>query len=106
MGFLVDWCLDSWDNMPGGKISRAVLSVVLLVLIISLPLGVYWSITPNSFELVDEAKLDAETRGIKVTTGYSSVYTLHRVVDTLLHKPGGYITNDKLPPGLWFGQYR
>ncbi|MAY43372.1 MULTISPECIES: DUF2333 family protein [unclassified Neptuniibacter] len=101
MGFLVDWCLDSWDNMPGGKISRAVLSVVLLVLVISLPLGVYWSITPNSFEPVDEAKLDAETRGVKVTTGYSSVYTLHRVVDTLLHKPGGYITNDKLPPGLW-----
>lgn len=101
MGFLVDWCLDSWDNMPGGKISRAVLSVVLLVLVISLPLGVYWSITPNSFEPVDEAKLDAETRGVKVTTGYSSVYTLHRVVDTLLHKPGGYITNDKVPPGLW-----
>lgn len=101
MGFLVDWCLDSWDNMPGGKISRAVLSVVLLVLLISLPLGVYWSITPNSFEPVDEAKLDAETRGVKVTTGYSSVYTLHRVVDTLLHKPGGYITNDKLPPGVW-----
>lgn len=101
MGFLVDWCLDSWDNMPGGKISRAVLSVVLLVLLISLPLGVYWSLTPNLFEPVDEAKLDAETRGVKVTTGYSSVYTLHRVVDTLLHKPGGYITNDKFPPGLW-----
>jgi hypothetical protein len=101
MGFLVDWCLDSWDNMPGGKISRAVLSVVLLVLLISLPLGVYWSITPNLFEPVDEARLDAETRGVKVTTGYSSVYTLHRVVDTLLHKPGGYITNDKLPPGVW-----
>ena len=71
------------------------------MLLISLPLGVYWSITPNSFEPVDEAKLDAETRGVKVTTGYSSVYTLHRVVDTLLHKPGGYITNDKLPPGVW-----
>lgn len=101
MGFLIDWCLDFWDNMPGGKISRAVVSVLLLVLIISLPLGVYWSVTPNSFEPVAEAKLDAEEREIKVTTGYTTVYTLHRIVDTLLHKPGGYITNDKTPPGLW-----
>lgn len=32
--------------------------------------------------------------------GYSTADTLIRVADTLLDKPGGYLTNDKLPPFL------
>ncbi len=101
MGFLIDWFLDFWDNMPGGKISRACFSVVTLVVILSMPLGVYWSFTPAAFDPVAEAKADAQERGLESTTGYTTVFTLYRLVDTLLHKPGGYISNDVTPPGLW-----
>jgi len=101
MGFLIDWFLDTWDNMPGGKFSRTVLGSVLLVLLLSLPLGVYWSCVPSAFDPVAEAETDAQEQNLTVTTGYSTVYTLHRLVDTLLSKPGGYITNDVAPPGLW-----
>ena len=101
MNFLIDWFLDFWDNMPGGKISRTILSAFILTLVISIPLGVYWSMTPAAFNPVTEAQVDATEQQAEVTTGYTSVYTLHRLVDTLLTKPGGYISNDKLPPGLW-----
>ena len=101
MNFLIDWFLDFWDNMPGGKISRTILSAFILTLVISIPLGVYWSMTPAAFNPVTEAQADATEQQAEVTTGYTSVYTLHRLVDTLLTKPGGYISNDKLPPGLW-----
>ena len=101
MGFLIDWFLDFWDNMPGGKISRACFSVVTLVVLLSMPLGIYWSFTPAAFDPIAEAKVDAQERGLESTTGYTTVFTLYRLVDTLLHKPGGYISNDVTPPGLW-----
>ncbi|WP_286237148.1 DUF2333 family protein [Neptuniibacter halophilus] len=101
MGLLIDWFLDFWDNMPGGKPSRAAFGALLLVLLISLPLGVYWSIPPSAFDPIEEAQADAAASNINPTTGYTSVFTLHRLMDTLLHKPGGYITNDKIPPGVW-----
>ena len=101
MGLLIDWFLDFWDNMPGGKISRAFFAAILLTIVVSIPLGVYWSITPSAFDPISEAEIDADERGLEISTGYTTVFTLHRLVDTLLHKPGGYISNDIAPPGVW-----
>ncbi|MDF2182266.1 DUF2333 family protein [Neptuniibacter sp. CAU 1671] len=101
MAMLIDWFLDLWDNMPAGKIGRGLLALLLLVIAVSVPLGVYWSITPPAFEPVQAAKEEAATTGLAPTTGYTTVYTLHRLVSTLLDKPGGYISNDRLPPGVW-----
>ena len=36
-----------------------------------------------------------------MVVGYTTVETLKTVVGTLLNKPGGYISNDRFPPGLW-----
>ena len=44
----------------------------------------------------------AETpAGERTVVGYSTVHTLIGVVDWLLEKPGGYLSNDVMPPGLW-----
>lgn len=101
MGLIIDWCLDAWDNMPGGKIGRLISGLLLSALLVSLPLGVYWSCPPAIFDPVATAKVDAEAQGLKPEIGYTTVYTAHKIVDSLLHKPGGYISNDMLPPGVW-----
>lgn len=101
MGSLIDWYLDFWDNAPGGKIGRIVIAVLLLAVLISVPLGVYWSITPSAFDPKADAKADASEHQSEPTPGYTTVYTLHTLVDTLLYKPGGYISNDLTPPGVW-----
>lgn len=36
-----------------------------------------------------------------MVVGYTTVETLKTVVGTLLDKPGGYISNDRFPPGIW-----
>ena len=36
-----------------------------------------------------------------VVVGYSTVNTLIDVIDWMLDKPGGYLSNDVLPPGIW-----
>jgi hypothetical protein len=68
-----------------------VLAAVLLFLTI---LGWYWSRTPDVF-WVNE-KVDGE----RTVVGYSTTDTLIRVAETLLDKPGGYLTNDKMPPSV------
>lgn len=58
-------------------------------------LGIYWSRPPSAF-WVNEYIEDGSH-----VVGYSTTDTLIRVAEALLEKPGGYLTNDKLPPGLW-----
>jgi hypothetical protein len=67
------------------------LAGVLLFLTI---LGWYWSRTPDIFWVNQNP--DDE----RVVIGYATTDTLVRVAETLLDKPGGYLTNDKMPPGV------
>jgi hypothetical protein len=72
------------------------IGIVLLVLLTLLTvLGIYWSRTPKVFwvnEFVDDGQH---------VVGYSTADTLIRVASTLLDKPGGYLFNDRMPPGVW-----
>lgn len=69
--------------------------VVLGILLLLIILGIYWSRSPKVFwvnEFVDDNRH---------VVGYSTTDTLIRVAGFLVDKPGGYLTNDKMPPGLW-----
>ncbi len=98
---VVDKSLDIWDALPGGRAIRWCVGALLVYLLAAAALGIYWSQTPAQFDPVAQARADAEQRGLKLSTGYTTVYTLHQVISTLLDKPGGFINNDRTPPGLW-----
>ena len=66
-----------------------------VVVLFQLGLAWYWSREPDTF-WVNE-KVDGE----RTVIGYSTTDTLIRVAETLLEKPGGYLTNDIMPPGLF-----
>ena len=74
--------------------------IVLTVLII---LGAWWGSEPGQFNIVDEAEKRAkETHETEnLPTGYVYTNTLAHIAEVLLHKPGGYITNDVGPPGVF-----
>ena len=74
------------------KLVAFVIGALLLFLIV---LGMFWSPMPKMF-WVNEYVEDSRT-----VVGYSTTNTLIRVAETLLYKRGGYLTNDKMPPGLW-----
>jgi hypothetical protein len=90
---------DSWDGIRDSLNSRssirgwvAALSVYLFVAVI---LGIYWSRQPDPFEPTELRDVRANIVG-SVTT-----VTLMEVSATLLDKPGGFLTNDVFPPGVW-----
>ncbi len=55
--------------------------------------GVYWSSEP---ETLGVAKADTKSR-----PGRATVQMLNDVVDLLLTKPGGFLSNDVMLPGVW-----
>jgi len=65
------------------------------VLIVMMGIGWYWSRTPDVFWVNQSAE------GQRNTVGYATVDSLIRVAETLLDKPGGYLTNDKMPPSVF-----
>ncbi|MDQ0650933.1 DUF2333 family protein [Pseudomonas cedrina] len=81
--------------------SRALLSVIGLYLLVTGALGWYWSEEPALFPVQQNAQIAAEQDGKQMVVGFTTVETLKTVMGTLLHKPGGYIANDRFPPGLW-----
>ena len=86
-----------------GKV--AALAVAIAAILLSI-LGMYWSNEPDQFDVVASAKEKAAERGYlnnskKLVVGYTTASTLHSIMETLLDKPGGFISNDIMPPGVF-----
>lgn len=92
----------AWASLGAGrgylKPALVVLSAILVVLI---GLGMWWSREPDTFDVVAMAEARAEAHGHQVLPGYTTVATLEYLMSTLLDKPGGYLQNDVMPPGVW-----
>ena len=67
--------------------------IVALLLVFLVSLGIYWSAEPGFIE--------SDEPVITVPPGEVTVTALIDVIDVLLHKPGGYLSNDVLPPTIW-----
>jgi len=62
---------------------------------------VYWSFEPKTFDVKYEVTKAAQADNVAPVVGYSTTTTLIKVTETLLTKPGGYLTNDALPPSVF-----
>jgi hypothetical protein len=80
---------------------RWLLGIIVLYLVIATVLGVYWSLSPGKFDVVADARARVETNTDKLPVGVVTTSTLMTVAETLLDKPGGYLSNDVTPPGVW-----
>lgn len=60
----------------------------------------WWSYEPALFDVVATTHARAASKNEPVVTGSVTTSTLMTSAQTLLDKRGGYISNDKFPPGL------
>jgi hypothetical protein len=80
--------------------ARIIAFVVLIVAVVLTALGWYWNREPELFDVRQAAEQRAERDNLTMVTGFTSTATLIEIAETLLHKPGGYISNDITPPGV------
>jgi hypothetical protein len=84
-------------DSPGSKPRRRwIYAAAALVLAAAWGVSFYWSREPAPLWVVAETPT-----GERTAVGYSTVHTLIDVVDWLVEKPGGYLSNDVMPPGVW-----
>lgn len=84
-------------NISAKAIAGAISGFAFVLYII----GVYWSFEPNEFDVIEQAQKDAVAENVAPVVGYTTTTSLIRVTETLLNKPGGYLTNDALPPSVF-----
>jgi len=70
-------------------------------MVFSIFVGWYWSQEPGSFDVRQVAlqRIGSDTEKLPVGVVYTS--TLIHIGEVLLDKPGGYLSNDVMPPGVW-----
>ena len=79
------------------KLLAAGLVAVLLLILLLL---FYWDSEPDSFDVLQHSR--NENRGsADFVTGYVTTATMIRVIETLMEKRGGYLSNDVMPPGVF-----
>lgn len=78
------------------------LLVVALYLLFCIFLGIYWSYSePELFDVREQALAELPGDNPHLVTGAVTTTTLIHVIDVMLNKPGGYLSNDVTPPGVW-----
>lgn len=93
--------LDAVKNAPverSGWLRRAGLAVLGVLVVVTVVLGIWFSIPPDGLE-ADEI-IAATHDGKPPKTGTATTAALLHVTRTLLNKPGGYLSNDITPPGV------
>jgi hypothetical protein len=100
--FFRDQSAEMTDDFQRGGLAVKVTAGGALVLLLALiVLGIFWSRSPDPFDVDALTRAKLEELGREPVTGAITTVTLIQVAETLLGKPGGYLSNDVLPPGLW-----
>ncbi len=89
------------NRLPRGGTAKILSLLLGLYLLGAIVVGMYWSITPALFDVQERAQTLAAKEGGTVVTGSVTTAALIGVMETLLQKPGGYLHNDRFPPGVW-----
>lgn len=93
-----EWKSDSPDSNVWIRFG---VGAVLVYFLICTILGVFWSFEPDVFSVRKRALSEVGGEPSRLVTGVHTAASLVHVVETMLQKPGGYLTNDITPPGVW-----
>lgn len=84
-------------NFSAKTITVSVISVFLLMYFV----GVYWSFIPDNIDIKKEVTEAATSENVAPVVGYTTTTALIKVAESILDKPGGYLSNDALPPSVF-----
>lgn len=85
----------------GNTFRRVLLTGLGFVFIFVVLLGFYWSGEPAPFSVEQQAGQRLALTDSDKVVGSTTTVALITVAETLLEKPGGYLSNDVSPPGLY-----
>lgn len=88
-------------STTAGNISKVSAGVLLGVLGLIGVTGFLWDNEPGLFDVNSHTTELVEQLQVERVTGSTTLATMIQLMEVLLHKRGGYLTNDIMPPGVW-----
>jgi len=88
-------------SSEGGVFKRVFVTGFGILVIFVVLLGFYWSGEPAAFPVRQQAAEKLALTGNEAVVGSTVTVALITVAETLLDKPGGYLSNDISPPGVY-----
>jgi hypothetical protein len=79
---------------------RKIISAIGFIFLFFYLIAIYWSMEPDLFDVRAKAEAAAQSESQKVVTGYVTTTAVIEVSNTLLNKPGGYLSNDVMLPSV------
>ena len=89
------------DGSDGNRWLRWLGLALVVYLLLTLLVGIYWSFIPGRFDVSERSQGYADEKNLELVTGSATTGALIAVMETLLDKPGGFLSNDMFPPGIW-----
>ncbi len=74
---------------------------LITYLVVVVILGIVWSRSPATFDVREQTLSLLDNDQAKLVPGTATTASAIRIGETLLDKPGGYLTNDLTPPGIY-----
>jgi hypothetical protein len=91
----------NFSQSESGSYTTKILAPLAVILIIMLAFGIYWSEEPEAFDVIAVAAKNVDETKQKLTTGSYTTSAIIHAMETLLDKPGGYLSNDVTPPSIF-----
>lgn len=97
-----NWLATRFDDLKSDKFPLGIIgSAIAATLLILVLLGWYWSQEPDSFDVIEiSQQLTPQASAKPAVGGVTTTTTIH-LMETLLNKNGGYLSNDLMPPSIW-----
>ena len=83
------------------NIGKGLSAVALAILTVIGITGYIWDHEPGTFNVAATTQALTNQHQVAQVTGSATIATMIQMADTLLHKRGGYLTNDIIPPSTW-----
>lgn len=80
---------------------KTIIGSISIVTFILWLVSIWWSWMPDVYDVKAKSVETAKIHNHQMVPGYTITSTLIDVTEWLLEKPGGFLTNDILPPGVF-----
>lgn len=87
--------------LPGGRRLKVGLILIAVYVAVVLVLGIVWSFAPEPFDVNERAAKYTQSGADHPPVGTATTVALIGVVEALLDKRGGFLYNDRMPPGVY-----
>lgn len=83
------------------SVKKGIFSSLAIIAFLLWLVSIWWGLPPSAYDVKANAQTTAKINNHKIVPGYTTTTTLIDVTSWLIEKPGGFISNDVTPPGLF-----